>query len=240
VAPPAASLTAPRPEAVIDSALKLGPEFRPLLDEALGTRPEILEGDANIAAARKGILIARRSQLPSLDLGAGYFYIRNTAGTVRIKEPQARIAFTFPLYDGGLARARVQEARGTVASAITNRRQAVDSVTLDVQQAYLNLVQARDEVVVANQALAQARQAFQLALTRYNAGVASRAGLSPLLELSDAQAALTLAESNQVNALYDYNQARAQLDRAVGRFAYVGNAAGYPAPPAKVVGRPQR
>lgn len=42
------NLTAPRPEFVIDQALTLGPEFAPLLKEALATRPEVLEGDAQL------------------------------------------------------------------------------------------------------------------------------------------------------------------------------------------------
>jgi outer membrane protein len=56
--------------------------------------------------------------------------------------------------------------------------------------------------------------------------------VSPLIEVSDAQVALTTAEQNQVNALYDYNVARAQLDRGVGRFAFVLNdRQGYPSLP---------
>jgi outer membrane protein TolC len=233
-------LIAPRPDEIINQALTLGTEFQPLLKEALVTRPEVLESDAQIAAAQKGILYARRSLLPSLGLTAGYYYVRSSTGT-QINEPEASLAITLPLYDAGLARARVQEARADVATAVTNRRQTIDTVTLDVQQSYLNLIQARDQVAVANQALGQARAAFQLARVRYNAGVASRAGLSPLLEVSDAQAALTLAEQNQVNALYDYDGARAQLDRAIGRFAYVPHGPGYDhVPPPKVVGTPQK
>ena len=101
----------------------------------------------------------------------------------------------------------------------------------------MNLIEARDQVAVANQGLNQARDAYQLARTRYAAGVSTHAGISPLLELSDAQASLTLAESNQVNAVYDYNTARAQLDRSIGRFAFVMNGPGYSTvPPLKVVG----
>jgi outer membrane protein len=230
-------LIAPKPDQIINQALTLGTEFQPLLKEALDTRPEILEADAQISAAQKGIQYARRSLLPTLGLSVGYYYVRNSTGTRRIDEPEASLSVTLPLYDGGLERARVQEARANVATATTNKRQTIDTVTLDVQQAYLNLVQARDQVAVANAALGQARTAFQLARTRYNAGVASRAGISPLLEVSDAQAALTLAEQNQVNALYDYNGARAQLDRSLGRFSYVPNGPGYTnVPPAHVVG----
>jgi outer membrane protein len=230
---------AQRSAAVISQALTLGPEFRKVLEEALNTRPEILEADANISAAKKGIILARRSILPSLSLAVGYFDIRSQTGTP-INEPEGIVALNIPLYDGGLARAQVNEAKADVSTAITARREQQDLVTLDVQQAYLNLVQAQDEVAVANQAVLQARTAFEIARVRYNAGVGSKAGLSPILEFEDAQAALTLAEQNRVNALYDYNAARASLDRSIGRFAYLRVGPGYTAPPpAKAVGTKQ-
>jgi outer membrane protein TolC len=232
-----ANTTAQRSSEVISQALALGPEFHKVLDEALNTRPEILEADALISAAKKGIIIAQRSILPSLSLSVGYFDIRSQTGT-QINEPEGIIGLNIPLYDAGLARARVQQARADVSTAITTRREQSDFVTIDVQQAYLNLVQAQDEVAVANQAVVQARVAFQIARVRYIAGVGSRAGLSPILEFADAQTALTLAEQNRVNALYDYNAARASLDRSIGRFAYLRVGPGYTAPPpAKTVGR---
>ena len=201
-----------------------------MLAEARQNRPEILEADAGIAAARQGITLARRSTLPTLSLTVGYYDLRTQSGS-QVNEPQAFIGLNFPIFEGGLARARVQEARATESNAVTNKREQVDAVALDVQQTYLTLAQARDQVAVANQALVQARAGFELARVRYNAGVSVTVGISPQLEVSDAQAALTLAEENQVNALYDYNRARARLDHAVGRFAYVGNGTGYPAPP---------
>ncbi|HLJ54123.1 MAG TPA: TolC family protein, partial [Chthonomonadaceae bacterium] len=138
-----ADLIAPKPQAVIDDALATSPEFRPLVREALDTRPEVFEADANIAAAKQGILIARRSLLPLVSLSAGYFNFRNSTGTRHVDEPQAQLGLTLPLFDGGVARGRVQQAREDVATAVTNRRQVLDLVTQDVQQSYLNLVQAR-------------------------------------------------------------------------------------------------
>lgn len=205
-------------DADISQAEHLGPEFEGVLQEALADRPEILEANAQIEAAKKGITIAERSVLPSMTLGAGYFDQRSVTGQ-RYNEPQAFVGLSIPIFDSGLAQARVREAKATVGQTVTQRRQAIDSVTLDVQQSYLALVQARDQVAVANQALSEARGAFDLARIRYVVGVSSRAGISPLLEVSDAQAALTVAEQNQVNALYDYNGARARLDHAIGRFA---------------------
>ena len=215
----------------IEDPITLGPEFDAVLREALFTRPEILQADANIAAARKGIQIARRTALPSLSASLGYNYNPTAAGFSRINEAQVGLNLNVPILDGGLSRARIREAEGDIAAAETNRRQAVDQVQVEVQQAYLTLLQARDRIAVANVGLSQAREASRLAQVRYNAGVSQQVGVSPILELSAAQTSLTQAQSNVVNALYDYNTARAQLDRAVGRYSYTRNAPGYAAPP---------
>jgi outer membrane protein TolC len=215
----------------VEDPIQLGPEFDAVSREALQKRPEILEADANIAAARKGIQIARRSSQPSLQAVFGYDYTPTAAGFTRVNQAQVGLNLNVPIFDGGLARARVHEAQGDVATAEVSRRDAVDQVQVEVQQAYLTLLQARDRVAVANVGLAQAREASRLALVRYNAGVSQAVGVSPILELSTAQTSLTQAQSNVVNALYDYNTARSQLDRAVGRYSYTRTAPGYTAPP---------
>ena len=239
IGPDAAGRTDPTGKPLTDTALTgevedpiaLGPEFDAVNREALRTRPEILEADANIAAARSGIQIARRSSRPTLAASLGYNYNPTAAGFARVNEAQLGLSLNVPLFDGGLARARVHEAEGDIASAETNRRQAVDQVQVEVEQAYLTLLQARDRVAVANVGLAQAREASRLAQVRYSAGVSQQIGVSPILELSAAQTSLTQAQSNVVNALYDYNTARAQLDRAAGRFSYAKSEPGYTSPP---------
>jgi outer membrane protein len=235
--PPSSIIITPAPEsAAVETDLfaktsVLGPEYNQVLQEALQTRPEIWETDAEIAAAKAGVYLARRSDLPSFNVTLGYYDERSDTGG-RYNQPQAFVGLTIPLYDAGVARDRVRQAQAQVQEQVTSRRQVVDSVTLDVQNAYFTLVQTRAQVAVANQALAQAQAAFELARIRYNTGVSTRPGVSPLIEVSDAQVALTTAEQNQVNALYDYNVARAQLDRGVGRFAFVLNdRQGYPSLP---------
>jgi outer membrane protein len=215
----------------VEDPIMLGPEFEAVNREALQTRPEILQADANIAAAHKGIQIARRSAQPSLSATLGYDYTPTAAGFARINQAQVGLNLNVPIFDGGFSRARVHEAEGDIAVAEINRRQAVDQVQVEVEQAYLTLLQARDRVAVANVGLAQAREASRLAQVRYNAGVSQQVGVSPILELSAAQTSLTQAQSNVVNALYDYNTARAQLDRAAGRYSYTRNAPGYSEPP---------
>ena len=164
---------------IVEDTFDFGPEYDALVGEALRTRPEILEGDAQIAAATRGIQYARRSQLPSVNVSLSDTYTPNAAGFTRQNVGAATLGVTIPIFDGGLGRARVREARGVEATALVNRRQSADQVQVDVQQAYIALVQARNRVAVANVGLAQAREAYRLARVRYNAGVSQQAGISP-------------------------------------------------------------
>lgn len=230
---------------IVTDPLPVLPDYQALLNDALSTRPEILEADASIAAARKSIALAMRGYTPSLGLVVGGIYTPNVAGFgAETTSASAILSLNLPLYDGGVARARKSEARAGVAEALTNRRQVVDSIEQEMQATYQTLRISRDSLAVANQSVALAREAFRLARVRYQAGVTSQAGLSPLLEVTDAQTALALAESNQVNALYDYNNARSRLDKAVGRYAFVFNSGkepaylGFPTPPSpKTLGK---
>lgn len=133
-------------EGKVEDTFDFGPEYAALLQEALRTRPEILESEAQISAAQRGVQYARRSTLPSLNVSVSDIYSPNAAGFTRRNIGAVTLGISIPLFEGGLARARQQEARGQVASAQVNRRQAVDQTQVDVQQAYIGLVQARNRV----------------------------------------------------------------------------------------------
>lgn len=229
--PAASTLTVPHLQTptmnTVQDDFDWGPEYANLIEEAKHNRPEILEAEAQVTANEKGLQYAKRSILPSFGLSLQDQYTPNATGFTRVNEGIFTLGITVPIWDGGLFQDRVKEQRAGIALAQTSRRQAADQIQIDVQQAYLALVQARQKVAVANVEVSQARESFRVSQVRYLAGVSQQVGVSPQLELSNAQISLTQAESNQVNALYDYNSARAQLDRAVGRYAFTGFGPGY-------------
>lgn len=214
-----------------------GPDYLTAVEEAIRTRPEVLEGNAAVSAAEHGVAFARRSQKPSLSVSANYNVQPNFAGFTPANQSSIGLNFSIPIYDGGVARARVHEAKAAVAQAEVDRRTSIDQVTLDVQQAYVNEVQARERVRVTTATVKQAQEAFRLARLRAQAGVSAGPQQSPQIELSNAQVSLTQAETNRVNALYDFNVARSALERAVGRYSY-GPGGGYvKAPTEKETGK---
>jgi outer membrane protein len=206
-------------------------KYASVLAEALQNRPEILREEASIAAVKKGIVVARSSLLPSTSLGYTYSVNPNASAFSGQKQSgTATLSFTVPLFDAGAARGRVRTARAQIAAAETNRRTQVDTVTREVRQAYLNLQQAQEQIVATRQELAQADEQYRLARLRYTAGVTNQTGVSPLIELSNAQQSLSQAQNNYVNALYDWNSYRSALDKAAGRYAYTGAKPGTPNP----------
>jgi outer membrane protein len=198
-------------------------DFNKAVSSAYATRPEILQAEAQVRAAEKGVVLAERSVLPSLGLAWNFQYSPDAGGFVPKETSWAAVAtVSLPLFDAGLSRARRQQAKADVSSARTGKLQVMDNIALDVRQNYLSLTEAQDRLSVTSAGLAQAEEQYRLAQVRFKAGVTLAPGASPLLEISDAQTALTQAQSNQINAQYDLQAARAGMDRAIGRYAYNG------------------
>ena len=181
------------------------------LQTAYSTRPEILEAQTLVDADKLGIKIAHAGLQPQFQLTAGADYFPTTSfQTPRQRTAEVTATLVVPLYDGGATNDRVAEAKLTTQNAQTSLDSARTDVALDVRQAYLNLVTADEQIASANAALQQAIAARQLAEIRYEGQV----GL--YLEVTDAEAALVTAQNSQVNAVYDYEIARAQFLNALG------------------------
>jgi outer membrane protein len=90
-------------------------------------------------------------------------------------------------------------------------------VDLEVHQAYLEMEETRMMLGAADQAVEEAGESFRLAEERYRLG----AGTS--LDILDAQARLTEAETSRVEALYEIKLASARMRRAVGKGQRHGN-----------------
>lgn len=179
--------------------------------QAQSRRPEVLQNAALARAAEVGVRIAREGMEPSFALSAsGDYYPTTSFQFPRQKTAAFTVSASIPLYDGGRTRDLVQEAHLRTDQARTALESSKSDVALQVRQSYLNLATAARQIDAANAALTQAIAARQLAEIRYEGQV----GL--FLEVTDAQAALVRAENSQVDAVYNYEIARAQFENAQG------------------------
>lgn len=124
---------------------------------------------------------------------------------------QTRLTVTLPIFTNFSQQLRVSEARaqhGDLEEAVRARGLAVQT---EVSQAFLTLQTAFRTVGLQDTNRTAAREQLLLATERY------RVGSGTFFELLDAQVAALRAESDAVNATYDYHKALALLEAAVGR-----------------------
>ncbi|MGI9077143.1 MAG: TolC family protein, partial [Gemmatimonadaceae bacterium] len=128
------------------------------------------------------------------------------------KQPMAFTAtVSLPLFDGFTREQRIQEAQAGRSNARYRLRARELQLTQEVTAAYLTLTTAARTVALQGQNAAKAREELNLAQERY------RVGASTFLEVTEARASLERAETERINAIYDYHKAFAALESAVGR-----------------------
>ena len=196
-------------------------ELATCIESACRRRPEVLRADTQVNMTDAIRRIASLSGRPRFNLR--WTYNRNFDVSVFNPRDSSWIAFvttSMSIYDGGATRAAVRKATSDANNAESLREQVIQGVTLDAKQAYLGLEEGRERIQAAEKGLEQARESMRLAQVRYEGGVSTQ------VEVFDAQAALTLAETNYVNALYDYQVALAKLERAVGGHAEIAKLLG--------------
>ncbi|HEV2473189.1 MAG TPA: TolC family protein, partial [Chthonomonadales bacterium] len=180
-----------------------------LLRLAVSRRPEIMAANERVRSAGDTVAEARGSYLPQVDLFAMGDVIdtqasRSFAGTTY------GLAASVPLYNGGDRRAQIDSALAMERQAQAERTRIELKVAQEVQDALAELRAAEQNVSTADAAEAAASEAYRVEMQRY------QAGRSILVELLDALAARTAADSSKVQALYRYNLSRDQLLRATG------------------------
>jgi outer membrane protein len=181
-----------------------------LLQEALASRPEIASGEAQIRAQELTVSAIEGGYGPSVGVQAGVSEIGPRASDLNTGW-NAQVFLTWPLFQGGLTRGQVREARANVSSLQAQLELQKQQVRLDVEQARLGVRAAVASLGAAQDASQAAREQLTLQEGRYQTGVGS------IIELSDAQVALTTALGQLVQSQFQLAVARSQLLRALGR-----------------------
>lgn len=187
---------------------------------ALQSRPDMKRMEADIAAAQARLSAEQANYLPTLSANAAYNWANGSTemgpflGTMFKGDVQdswnAGIMLTLPLFQGGLTKGRVAEARANVLALEAQREGIRQSILLEVNQAFADLESAAARVDVMEKTLQKARENLDIAQGRYKAGV------GPYIEVTDAQLSSVNSETDRIQALYDYHLAIARVLKAMG------------------------
>ncbi len=181
----------------------------PLLQEALRTRPEFASLDQQVRSQQLIVSSTRGAYLPSIGLGASFTENGRALDSLTWNW-SAQLQLQWGVFQGLLTSSQVREARANLVSIQAQRDILRQQVRLEVEQARLAVRGAKAALVAANEALVNARIRLRLAERRYETGVGD------VIELGDAQLALTNAASQEVVARFNVSIARAQLLKAIG------------------------
>jgi outer membrane protein len=183
------------------------------LEEAARLRPEVKAAQLNIDQAKESVKIARSGFFPTISLAGNYGRFSDEPELGRFKDERwtVQALATFTLWNWGNTAFKVGENKVKVTQAEDSKNQLIDSVTLEVKDDYLNMQVAEKNISVAEKAIEQAEENLRMNEERYKYQVATQT------DVVNAVTLLAQARVNYYGALSDFNVAKAQLERAMGR-----------------------
>ena len=201
-----------QPFTVADEPLPppLDPNVDALIAQALRERPDLVASRLTSESLRSFAEAEKRLRNPIITATA-------VAGAAPIRDerlPQtysaAGVNVNIPVLNGGLFKARREEAESHAAAAAKDVEDLAVQIARDVRVAWLDANDAFRRLDVTARMMAEANEALRLAQARYDHALGS------IVELNQAQLDQTTAEIAAASAKYEYLSRRAALDFATG------------------------
>ena len=175
------------------------------------SRLDLAEERMKVQQKELAVESARAGKKPtvSFTLGTGLssqFQPRHDTNT----DVSASVGVSWNIFDSGVTRAAIEAAEAERDIALLTLKKAEETIDLNLRKAYLNMREAEQRFTATGDAVRQAREDVHIANERY------RAGEGILLDIIDAQTALSAAETNAISARYDYARYRAQVENIMG------------------------
>ena len=118
---------------------------------------------------------------------------------------------SIPIFAGFKKTNQLREVRNQMAQLNIQREYAEQGIRLQIEQAVNTLLTARETMLSNELTVQQAEKAYNISLTRYNAGAGT------ILELNSSQLSLTQAQLSYSQSIYDYLSAYASYEKTLGK-----------------------
>ena len=183
--------------------------FNQSIEIARDARPELKLAELKVESANQTLKLVKKSYFPTLSI-EGQLQIGGKSWTSNHGYNLGGY-LNFPTVNGMLIKNEIQEARYLYDKEIANAKNTQNQIYLEIQNAYLMLEEKKNQMPVAMLGVKQAKENYELSYGRYRVGEANPT------ELKDAQINYQQAQLSYYNALYQYNSAKASLEKAIGK-----------------------
>jgi len=191
-------------------------ELEEFMELALENSPDLKQLELQEKAGEKIVSIAKAGNKPNLALVSSYE--ANKSGSFQDEMDwrstkqswNVGLMLNIPIFDGLATRARVKQAKSGLNQIKLGKAQMMDGIQLEVKSAYLALQEAKALLDAQRETVQQAQEGLRIANLQYENGIITS------VQLTDAQLALTQAEVNRLQALFDHTIAIAKIEKAIG------------------------
>ncbi|MBW1841602.1 MAG: TolC family protein, partial [Deltaproteobacteria bacterium] len=187
------------------------------LFEAEKNRLEIQIADKEVEISRKEIELVQKDYWPSVNLEGNYFFNGtdwDADGGPGVSDPEGwtiTALASWNFWEWGRTTYGKKEKMSRLAQAELQKAGILDSIHLEVKNAYNRTQEAEKAIVTIEKAIEQAKENFRINEERYKEQMATST------DVLIAQTLLSRTMTNYYNALYAFKKAKASLYRAIGR-----------------------
>ena len=153
---------------------------------------------------------ARADYAPTVDLSLGAGWSKQVLPDGDNHEYSVSIGVSWNIFDSGITQGKVDAAQAELAIARAALARDRNDVNLAVRKDYNSMREAEERFSSTQAAVKQAEEDFFIAQEKY------RAGEGIMLDIIDAQEALSTARHNYISAQYDYARYKAALESDMG------------------------
>ena len=201
------------PAYVVDTSIPyqdVNISMKEAIEIANENRPDIKISLLGIEQANQYVKLAKKSYFPSLEFRGNW----SMGGRDNLTETNWYDAggyLDFPVINPFLIRNQIVQAKALYEQEQYNTKSTVNDIYYEIQQSYVKLVDAKERIPSTKLTVKEAKESYDLSKGRY------RVGVCDAIELRDAQIQYANAKLAYISALYTYNSAKAQLEKAIGK-----------------------
>ncbi|ACU63005.1 TolC family protein [Chitinophaga pinensis] len=191
------------------------PDEPALFARSLQERPELQLLSLQRDISQKEVATAKNARLPVIT-GVGQYLLQTQANSFKYYDayyPSTSFVgakITLPIYTGGRHNERIKKAQIEQQQASIQYTDATDKLQGQVKQIVANLNETYQRIQTQATVTSTAESSYRLTKYRYERGAATR------LELVDAELSLTSARSAYLEAVFDFEAAKIEMERLLG------------------------
>jgi outer membrane protein len=174
-------------------------------DTSIDNRPELQAAMASLQAAQQQLVAAKAGRLPTIDAHAAIQADRGWRREGNGESWTAGVVVNLPLFDGRSTRNAVASAKARLREAELAMERLRLALSLEAEEARLHHELALAQMEVAQQQVAQAREAAELSRERFAAGTLLSTELIGVeSRLVDSEVQLAIASASERIALAEW------------------------------------